>query len=526
MKQLPLLFIIVFFLNCKKDVESITPNSKSVLEVFYNKKIAIDSTLISKFKNKDLMAFYKSNSFETVWESPENRKEVLKELNNAETEGLDPKDYAVEKLADYEKKHEKLTDNELVDYDILLTHNLQKYLTQSYKGKLNPKDLYKDWDLRDKKFDVNVLLFDAFKKNSFAEAIEKSKPSQSVYKELKSALKIIDNLPQDYFIPIAFSSKAKIKPGEINALLVPIKKRLMFWGDLKPSDTITKKYSLKTVDAVKKFQKRHGLEPDGVIGSGTINALNFYKNERREQIIANMERWRWFPTDFGKHYSLVNIPNFKINVIKEGDTLITQKVIIGTEKRRSPVFSTKLNQVVFNPTWTVPPTIIKEDLIPDATKSRSYFNKMHIVIYDSKKNKISPWSWKAENANRYTYVQDPGNHNSLGNMKIIFPNKFSVYLHDTNHKDGFSRNFRSLSSGCTRLEKPLELAKYVLNDSIHYNLEKIDSIIKTKKTKNILIKQEILHYQLYWTAWMENNHLVFRNDIYNLDFDLYCKLRH
>ena len=111
-------------------------------------------------------------------------------------------------------------------------------------------------------------------------------------------------------------------------------------------------------------------------------------------------------------------------------------------------------------------------------------------------------------------------------MKIIFPNKFSVYLHDTNHKDGFSRNFRSLSSGCTRLEKPLELAKYVLNDSIHYNLEKIDSIIKTKKTKNILIKQEILHYQLYWTSWMENNHLVFRNDIYNLDFDLYCKLRH
>ena len=238
-----------------------------------------------------------------------------------------------------------------------------------------------------------------------------------------------------------------------------------------------------------------------------------------------MERWRWFPEDFGNHYTFVNIPDYAIKVIKNNEILQSYNVIVGTDKRRSPVFTSKLGAVIFNPTWTVPPTIIKEDLVPDATKSRRYFGKMHITIFDRKKNKISPYSWNPEKANNYTYVQDPGDKNSLGRMKIIFPNKFSVYLHDTNHKDGFSRNFRSLSSGCTRVENPLGLAEYVLGDSVRWNRLKIDEKIAEMKTYSITISQKIQHFQLYFTAWTHNDHFVFRDDVYNLDFDLYCKLR-
>jgi L,D-transpeptidase YcbB len=300
----------------------------------------------------------------------------------------------------------------------------------------------------------------------------------------------------------------------------------MYWNYLAKKDTITKIYDPKTVLAIKEFQENNGLQSDGIIGAGTVKALNFYKSERREQIVANMERWRWFPDEFGEHYTIVNIPEYCLKVIKDSVQVDTFNVIVGTEKRRSPVFTSKLNQVVFCPTWTVPPTIIKEDLVPEATKSRGYFNKMRIKIFNYKKKQINPWEWKPEDVKKYDYVQDPGKHNSLGHMKILFPNKFSVYLHDTNHKDGFSRNFRSLSSGCTRVQDPLRLAHYVLNDSINYNRALIDTIVKKNKTVGIKIKQEIKHYQLYWTAWSKKNRLCFRDDVYNLDADLYCRLRH
>lgn len=529
MKQSYLILILVFFINCKKETNPIIANTKLISEIGKNfgegKKIKIDTLQILKFKSQDLMVFYKTFDLETVWQSTESRKIVLDEILKSEIEGLNKSDYAFDKLSEYEKKIESLNDAELLDYDLLLTYNLQKYISQLSKGKLNPKSIYPDWDLKEKEIDVNTILFDAFENNTFTELIEKSRPKQIVYQELKNALKIINALPEDYSKPIAFSKKNKLKFNEANSLIPIIKKRLIYWNDLAKTDSITKIYDEKTQQAVKNFQERHGLIPDGVIGQGTINALNFNKSERKEQIIANMERLRWFPEDFGKHYTIVNIPDYSLNVVKDGDTIQTYKVIVGKKERRSPVFTSKLSTVVFNPTWTVPPTIIKEDLIPDATKNRGYFAKMHITIFDSKKRIVNPWSWIPEKANNYQYVQDPGTFNSLGMMKILFPNRFSVYLHDTNHKDGFSRSFRSLSSGCTRTEKPLELAEYVLNDSIRWNKEKILKTIKEAKTLNITIKQEILHYQLYFTAWSKKNHLVFRDDIYNLDADLYCRLR-
>ena len=525
MKRGYFILILVFLISCKKENTPVLAGTKSVLDVFQNTKIGIDSLLISKYKSKDLMLFYKNYNLETVWQSIDHRKIIIQEIANADIEGLNPKDYNIEKLLDYENKINNLSENELVAYDILLTNSLQKYLIHVVKGKLSPRKLYDDWDLKEKDFDVNKILFEAYSNNKITEAINESKPKQEVYLQLKKALQIINLLPEDYFKPMSISSKSKINLNENNALIIPVKKRLMYWNYLTKSDTITKKFDAKTQIALKEFQVNHGLLADGIIGSGTIRALNFYKSERKEQIIANLERWRWFPDDFGTHYTIVNIPDFSILAIKDKDTLINQRVIVGTDKRRSPVLTTKLSYVVFNPTWTVPPTIIKEDLIPAATRSRGYFKRMRIVIYDTKRNKINPYSWKPENAKKYSYVQDPGNNNSLGNMKIIFPNKYSVYLHDTNHKDGFSRNSRSLSSGCTRVERPLELAQYVLNDTIKWNKETIDSVLVTKKPKNVNITDDIKHYQLYWTAWSKKNRLIFRDDIYNMDFELYCKLR-
>jgi len=147
---------------------------------------------------------------------------------------------------------------------------------------------------------------------------------------------------------------------------------LIYWKDLKSTDSLTEFYDKTTVKALKKFQFRHGLIPDGVIGKSTINALNFSKEARRQQIIANIERWRWFPNEFGSLYTLVNIPNFSLVVVKNQDTIESHKVVVGTDKRKSPILSSKLSSVVFNPTWTVPPTILKEDVIPESIKNSNY----------------------------------------------------------------------------------------------------------------------------------------------------------
>ncbi len=524
MRKIYLVIILTFFISCRKE-NSANASTKPFLEIFEGKKIKIDTLLITKYNNKDLMLFYKSNGLETVWQSSETRNVILNKLSKSNSIGLESKDYELERLLDYEKKIDNLDDIGLVEYDLLLSNSLQKYINHLSKGKLDPKKLYDDYDLKEKIIDVNAIIKTGLENNNFETVLDSCKPKSQVYRQLEKALQIIDAMPVDHSKPMSFTAKGKIKPNENTVLIIPIKKKLMFWKYLAKTDTISKIYDKKTQLAVKAYQINNGLISDAIIGKSTIIALNYNKTERREQIVANLERWRWYPENFSDNYTIVNIPTFTLSAVKKNDTLESFKTIVGKSSRRSPVFTSKLGTVILNPTWTVPPTILKEDLIPDATRSRGYFRRNRITIFDRKHKKVNPYSWKPENARNYSYVQDPGANNSLGLMKIIFPNKFSVYLHDTNHKSGFSSNSRSLSSGCTRVENPLDLAEYVLNDSVNWSREKIEKKIAAKKTFPIIIKQDIQHFQLYWTAWLEHNKLIFREDTYNMDFDLYCKLR-
>jgi L,D-transpeptidase YcbB len=266
------------------------------------------------------------------------------------------------------------------------------------------------------------------------------------------------------------------------------------------------------------------LVADGVIGKITVTSLNFSKKQRREQIIANLERWKWFPRAMGKEYLIINIPDYRLSLVKNQDTLRTHKVIVGRQKRKTPVLSSKLAQAIFNPTWTVPPTILREDVIPAILKDHNYLAQTNIKLYDLNGNFVPASQWRLWNANNYRYVQSPGTFNSLGMVKLTFPNRFSIYLHDTNHREFFTKAERSLSSGCVRVDNPMELTEYLLDDAKNWNLEKITETLQSEKTKYINIKKEVFIHILYWTAWSEKNTLIFRDDIYNLDADLYDKL--
>lgn len=524
MNKIYLFIILLLFLSCKKesiinlDTFKISNSNDREGEI-----IEIDTILINPFKSKSLSDFYNSRENQTAWQSEKNRKIILERIKNCESEGLNPSDYNISKLLELEKKFPELDESEQVNYDILLTYNLQKYLSHLRNGKLDPAKLYKNWDLNIKRIDTKAILEKALEKDSLASEIEKCQPKALTYQKLIKALSIINEYPEDKTDSVKVVDK--INPYDKNPAIINVKKKLLYWKDLKSNDSITSKYDDETVEAVKRFQTRHGLIPDGIIGKTTVNALNFSKEDRKHQIIANLERWRWFTKPFDKNYILINIPNYSLNVVEDQNVVMSKRIVIGQIKRKTPVLTSVLQTVVFNPTWTVPPTILKEDIIPELIKDRNSLSKKSISIYDSKNNKVDPQKWNEKNPNGYRYVQDPGYYNSLGVVKINFPNHHSVYLHDTNHRNLFERHNRSLSSGCVRIQEPLELAEILLDNPKQFSREKMDSIVATKKTLFIGIKKRYAIYLWYWTAWSEDDELIFRTDIYNLDADLYHQLR-
>lgn len=528
MKQFYILLFFSLLLSCNKQVD-FSEKIKKTKPVFVpNIKveanaIVIDSALVLSFENQKLLDFYKATGFKTVWQSDKLRKVVLKAIRESDKEGLFPDDYKIKDLEALEKKHSLLKTKDLIDYDLQLTLNTQLFLTHLKMGKLDPKKIYNNWDIERVPFDVNTLLAESFSKKDFVATIDSCKPNSKVYNQLKKALELIEEFSDSDFSTISFTEK--IVANDTNPKIISIKKRLLFWKDLYSSDSLTAIYDTKTVAAIKRFQERHGLASDGVIGAGTIEALNFSKSSRKKQILANLERWKWFQAIPDEDFMVVNIPDYKLRVVENNDTTITQKVVVGTNKRKTPILNSYLRTVVLNPTWTIPPTILKEDVVPAMKRNRNYLSNKNIKIYDASNNVVAPENWNASKPHNYRYVQEPGPNNTLGEMKILFPNHHSIYLHDTNHRNLFGLHNRSLSSGCIRVEKPLELAGYFLNHSEKWSKEKIDSVVATRKTHYVKIEKKYNLYIWYWTAWSLKGKLQFRKDIYDYDAALYEKLR-
>ncbi|MCI9843266.1 murein L,D-transpeptidase [Flavobacterium pectinovorum] len=526
MNKFYFLLLLCFFISCKEEQKNTLPEIKKVIPAIVitdAKTVDIDTALINAYNSKTLKQFYLSSDNKTIWGNLKKRTYILSQLKKSDELGLNPNDYRVKKMDVYEKQINKLNNKQLAEYDLLLTHNFEKYVTHLYEGKLNPKYLYRDWALVDKNLDINTALVKSFNHNTLDSLVENIQSKAQTYKQLLNALKLINNFPDDNIKTI--EAAEKIVPKDTNTALINIKKRLLYWNDMSGNDSLTTIYDNKTVESVKKFQARHGLFPDGVIGASTIHALNFSKEKRKHQIIANLERWRWYPNEFSENYFIVNIPDYSLKVVENQDTTAVRNVVVGTSKRKTPILTSTLKTIVFNPTWTVPPTILKEDVVPAMKRNRNYLKNKNITIYDTAGHIVDPANWNINKPRSYRYIQSPGYNNSLGLIKIMFPNNYSVYLHDTNHRNYFERSNRSLSSGCVRVENPLELAQHILDDSKNWSKDKIDTIIARKKTTSIRITKKYKLYQWYWTAWSEKNQLIFRYDVYNLDEDLYSKLR-
>lgn len=485
-----------------------------------------------------LRRFYESHGFQPAWSYPGNRRELVDAIRMIANDGLNPADYHGELLSELAlRARDDLPEEMLADIDLLFSDAFLMAASHLLEGKVNPQTIHVEWSASRQPRDMAVTLAEALRKNDIAGTLDDLRPRHPAYARLMEGRGRLSRLLGHPWLPIA--DGPSIHPGGQDPRLPEIRRRLTALGDIPaPADAASPVaeptlYGEDLDRAVPNFQVRHGLEPDGIIGKKTLAALNLMPVERIRQIDASLERWRWLPQSLGEDYVIVNIAGFGLQLVMDGREVLRRRVIVGRPYRQTPVFSDRIRYMVFNPTWTVPRKLMIEDLLPAIIQDPGYLSRENISVYEgwgADRQRIDPmavdWSSISRNNFPYQLVQEPGPRNALGRVKFMFPNPYAVYLHDTPGQYLFSRYERTFSSGCIRVERPMELAQELLARSSDWGPEQIDEALAENKPVTALLPEPIPIYIQYWTAWVdEEDGIHFRDDIYHRDFRLLAQLR-
>ena len=474
-----------------------------------------------------LPMFYERRDFEPVWSDPGRFQELWKLIVASADDGLVPEDYHMEAIDKIAGEGDRTKNpHSSADLDILCTDALLTLAYHMKFGKVDPERLDADWNIYEDMAELTDML-DRMEKvfeggsGSVTEAMDEIRPSYEIYRALSRAL-------VEYRKTEAEGGWAGVPEGETlkegmrDPRVIKLRERLIVAGDLKTDGSADDLFDEELARGVENFQRRHGLEVDGVVGKNTIATLNIPVSGKIDRIRVNLERLRWVLQDDSRLFIVVNIAEFELYYAGDEELIWHSRVQVGKEYRKTPVFRADLEYIVFNPTWTVPPTILKKDMIPKAAKDPSYLDGKNIKVIDNKGRVIPSakvdWNRYLNGGFPYMLRQDPGPNNALGRVKFIFPNKHFVFLHDTPSRSLFSRTKRTFSSGCIRLENPLEFAEVLLNDPDSWSLEKIEQLIESAETKTVHLDEPLPVFLLYWTAFVTFEGTVhFREDIYDRD---------
>jgi murein L,D-transpeptidase YcbB/YkuD len=277
----------------------------------------------------------------------------------------------------------------------------------------------------------------------------------------------------------------------------------------------------ETVDtAVRAFQEQAGLKVDGIVGRGTLGALNAAADDHVATILANMERWRWMPENLGSFYVRVNIPNFNLDIYKNDKIIYSTRIVVGQTDKQTPVFSHEIKYVIVNPVWNVPASIAVKEMLPKVRSNPGALNGYQVFAnFDGRFRPVNPMmiDWNSVDMRRIQIKQPPGERNALGSIKFMFPNPFAVYLHDTPSKSFFKRDYRALSHGCMRVMNPWDFANVLLKHDPKVSAAALKKLVGGKETR-VNLTHDIPVHITYFTAWVdENGDLQVRNDIYGHD---------
>jgi murein L,D-transpeptidase YcbB/YkuD len=477
--------------------------------------------------------YYESEQFRPQWQDPARVDRLIAAIADLQWDGLDPENYHVEALQSFRSQMrggQSLSVADQADLELLATDATMLALYHLYFGKVDPEKLDPQWNFTQRPLDMDEA-FERFRQviaaGQIGEAFERARPQHPWYQRGRERLKEYRALQAaGGWSPLA--AGPTMKPGTSDPRVPALRYRLTVTKDLAgdlapPIPPLDTNYDAELEAAVKRFQERHGLTPDGAVGPGTLAALNVPVATRIDQIRVNLERSRWVLHEIAGNFVLVDVAGFYVSYFRNDEPVWTSKVIVGRPYRETPIFRSTITYVVFNPTWTIPPGILVKDKLPVIKKDPGYLKRNNIRVIDSSGREVNPSSvnWSRYGAGRlppYTLRQDPGDDNALGLVKIMFPNKYSVYLHDTPSKSLFDKDERTFSSGCIRVQKAFELAELVLDDPARWNQASMAEVVKAGTMKTINLAKPVPVLLLYWTAQpTADGQVLFRNDIYGRD---------
>jgi murein L,D-transpeptidase YcbB/YkuD len=485
--------------------------------------------------------YYESQQFQPQWRDPARLGQLVDSLVELVNDGLDPNDYHYEALDKYRaelRSTRTLPDAEQAALEVLATDAMMLGLYHLYLGKVDPEKLSSQWNFASRPVDVErgfAAITQALASGQIRQTFERARPQHVWYQRGRERLKEYRGLAAVGGWP-TIPDGPTIKPGMSDPRVPVLRDRLRFTRDLPagsvtpsappqigtgthavpsawpvaPENADTTPPTVDTYDAeleaaVMRFQERHGLTADGAVGPATRAAMNVPVEQRVDQIRINLERARWVLHEMKGEFVLVDVAGFDVAYFRDDEPIWTSKVIVGRPYRETPIFRSL------------------KDKLPILKRDPGYLKRNNIRVIDSAGREVNPYSvnWSQYGAGRlppYQLRQDPGEDNALGLVKIMFPNPYLVYLHDTPSKSLFDQDQRTFSSGCIRVQKAFELAELVLNDPVRWNQETLAAAVATKKMKTVNLAKPVPVLILYWTAQpLPNGQVMFRNDVYGRD---------
>jgi murein L,D-transpeptidase YcbB/YkuD len=486
----------------------------------------------------ELPRFYAQRQYRPIWittaESFPLADELVRCLEDARHDGLQPRHYHLDSIrsllqsARQEAAAGRPLDPDVhADLEFLLTDAFLMLGSHLRAGRVNPETLDSEWMVRiGATSDLSQVLARAVESGRIREAIDGFRPPHPEYAALREALKGYRTGGEAVEWP-RLPGKTVWQRGEQGEIADRLRERLRLSGELPPAaEGAGADPDLELFEGLRRFQERHGLEVDGRLGPQTLRALNVSAEERARQVELNLERWRWLPHELGTRHIRVNVPQFLLVVVEDGREVMRMRVVVGRHYRRTPVFSSVLDHLVFNPDWNIPTRIAVQDILPKARRDPAYLRREKIRVFASWEPgaaELAPesinWAEVADQGFAYKLKKDPGPHNDLGRVKFMFPNKFAVYLHDTPSKRLFDRSMRGFSSGCIRIEKPLDLTEYVLRDAAGWSRDAIAAAMESGAGLRIVrLGRDIAVHLIYMTAGITaEGRLQFWPDIYRRD---------
>jgi L,D-transpeptidase YcbB len=489
-----------------------------------------------------LQRFYEPTQFAPVWVTGSQPLPVALSLidifQNAGNKGLNPEDYDASRWADrLQTLKGTANDAAVARFDVALTVCTMRYVSDLRIGRINPQHFNHDLSVEGKKYDLAQFLRDRVIPSTDLKAtLAGIEPPFAGYRRSEQALAHYIELAQSDDGEKLPAVTKPIESGHAYAGVPRLIRLLRLVGDLPEGAVVSPDsnvYGGALVDAVKRFQRRHGLDVDGRLGAGTVKQLNVPLADRVRQLQLTLERWRWLPAEFSAPPIIVNIPDFRLRALDDDNNVaLDMRVVVGKAMRtQTPVFSRDMTYVVMRPYWNVPPSILRGEIVPAIQRDRGYIAKKNyeVTTSDGKvvtSGEISDDVLAQLKAGKLMVRQKPGQTNALGLVKLIFPNENNVYLHSTPSPSLFSRSRRDFSHGCIRVEKPAELAAWALRNNPGWTLEKVQQAMQSGPDNvTVTLAKRVPVFIVYGTALAyPDGEVHFSDDIYGFDSKLAAAL--